>query len=326
MTKPRFLAAAALLAVVAVQPFHAPDPVVADTSAPLAVLMSCQGDVTVIKKDGHSVKGSFGLPLEAGDEVRTGKGGGADILFENGNYISIGASSNMMVRGSKPFRDAAEPSSPMGENGFEVAQNFLKLKSSEGTSSIAGLRSGERGEELRAVSPRQTKVADQHPTFIWECGDPNSELELTLYNENGVHWKHTVKGASELAYPGDAPGLIEGTTYSWTLETTDPLKIPPLRSKAAFFELIPDDDRARLEAGLDRIEKDGSLSPVSRHVMRASVFFNSGLLAGAVAETEKAVALSPDDVSLQSILARLYIEVGRTAEATAIYDRILDKK
>jgi hypothetical protein len=324
MMKSRYLAVAVVLAVVAIQPFHTPTPVVADTAAPLAVLMSCQGDVSVVKSDGHTVKGAFGMPLEAGDEVRTGKGAEADILFQNGNYISIGASSNMKVRGSKAAREKAEPSKPMGDNGFEVAQNFLKLKSSEGTSSIAGLRSGERGEELRAVSPRQTKVAGGHPVFTWNSGDPSTELELTLYDEDGVHWKHTVKGESKVAYPADAPGLVEGTTYSWTLETTDPLKIPPLRSKAAFFELIPVEERASLESSLDRIEKDGSLSPVSRHIMRASVFFNHGLLSSAVAETESAVELAPEDVSLQSILARLYNEVGRTAEAAEIYNRILD--
>jgi Flp pilus assembly protein TadD len=59
--------------------------------------------------------------------------------------------------------------------------------------------------------------------------------------------------------------------------------------------------------------------------MRASVFFNDDLLADAVIETEKAVDLVPDDTALQSILARLYNEVGRTDEAMAIYDQILDK-
>jgi Tfp pilus assembly protein PilF len=56
------------------------------------------------------------------------------------------------------------------------------------------------------------------------------------------------------------------------------------------------------------------------------VYFNHGLLADAVAETEAALEADPDDVSLQSILARLYSQVGRTAEAAALYDKILEDR
>ena len=83
---------------------------------------------------------------------------------------------------------------------------------------------------------------------------------------------------------------------------------------------------AALSGALDRIDKDGSLTPVSRYVMRASVYFGHNLLADAVAETEKALGLAPGDETLESILARLYSEVGRSSEAMAIYDRILDKQ
>lgn len=317
---------ALVLFTAVIQPSPQPGHASTEAAPPLAVLMSCHGDVVVVKADGSTVKGTFGLPLAAGDEVRTGDEAQAEILFENGYYISIGAGSNMKVRGSKVQREKATPTKPMGDNGFEVAQNFLKLQSAEGTSSIAPLRSGERGEELRAVSPRQTRVADGRPTFVWSSGDPTEELQLTLYNDVGVVWKTTVDGDKGLVYPADAPVLTTGTTYSWTLETTDPLRFPPLRSKAAFFELISDEERSALEADLDRIEKDGSLSPVSRRVMRASVYFDRELLADAVAETEVAVELAPEDAALQSILARLYNEVGRTGEAMAIYDGILQKR
>ncbi len=320
----RYLFTALVLVAAMIQPVSGPGNVAAEAPPPLAVLMACQGEVTVARADGSTVRGTFGMPLAAGDEVRTGKDGGTDILFENGNYISIGASSSMTVRGSKAQNGKIEPTKPMGDNGFEVAQSYLKLKSAEGTSSIAGLR-GDRGEELRAVSPRQTRILDDRPRFMWESDDASAELRLTLYNDTGVLWKSEIDGATELEYPADAPVLVTGITYSWTVETTDPLKFPPLRSKAAFFELISDEERTSLAAALNRIDNDGSLSPISRHVMRASVFFNDNLLADAVFETEKAVDLVPDDTALKSILARLYNEVGRTDEAMAIYDQILDK-
>jgi hypothetical protein len=297
----------------------------ADGSAPLAVLMSCNGEVTVVKTDGTRVKASFGQQLAAGDEIRTGKNAAADILFEDGNYVSIGAGSSMKVQGSKSQK--SESDKPLGDNGFEVTQNFLKLKTAEGTSSISGLRSdSNRLEPLRVVSPRETRVLDGRPTFVWETGEEEDELQLTVYSEGAVHWKKKVHGIHELTYPEDAPPLASGPSYAWKLETTDPLRYPPLSSQAAFFEIIPDDERSDLESKLDRIEDDGSLAPVSRHIMRASVYYNHRLLANAVAETEAALAASPDDVSIQSILARLYSQVGRTAEAARLYDKLLEDK
>jgi tetratricopeptide (TPR) repeat protein len=296
---------------------------VADSPAPLAVLMSCKGDVTVVKKDGSTQKATFGLPLEAGDEVKTGKGAEAELLFENGNFISVGAGSSMKMRGSKNRTEQAEPTNSVGEESFEIAQNYLKLKTAQGTSSIAGLRSSDRGEELRALSPRETMVANGNPVFTWDSGDDSDELQLTVYSEGGVLWKNTVQGKSELKYPADAPALKAGTTYSWTLETTDPLKFPPLRSSAAFFGMMAPGDYADISATLAKIDGDKRLSESSRHVMRASVFFNAELLADAIVETEKAVELSPEDATLKSILAHLYREMGRDNDAVELYNEII---
>ena len=329
----RYLVLGMIIGALAIQPVSRPVDVIAgpDETPPLAVLMSCSGEVTVVKPDGSTIKGTFGMPLAADYQIRTGKGGGADILFENGNAISIGSESSMQVKGSQiqkteQDKPADESSKPLGDNGFQVAQNFLKLSSAEGSSSIAGLRGpGDEDAELRAVSPRKTRVVDGHPTFEWEAGDPSTELQLTVYDDGGVHWNKTVQGVSELAYPDDAPALTAGPSYSWKLESTDPLRYPPLSSQAAFFEIIPADERGDLENALGRIDHDGSLSDASRHVMRASVYFNHGLLANAVAETEAALEEAPGDASLQAILARLYNQVGRTAEAAELYDKILDR-
>jgi hypothetical protein len=323
----RYLVLGMIVGAVMIQPVTSAIDAVAEAEdpAPLAVLMSCSGEVTVVKTDGTSAKGSFGQQLAAGDEVRTGKDAGADIFFENGNYVSVGANSSMKVRGSKAQK--TEPVKPLGDNGFEVTQNFLKLKTAQGTSSISGLRGADdRSDKLRVVSPRETRVMDGRPTFVWAAGEPAEELQLTVYSEGAVHWKHTVHGVNELTYPDDAPAMASGPSYAWKLETTDPLRYPPLSSQAAFFEIMPEDERSDLETTLKRIADDGALPPVSRHVMRASVYFNHGLLADAVAETEAALEADPDDVSLQSILARLYSQVGRTAEAAALYDKILEDR
>jgi predicted Zn-dependent protease len=49
--------------------------------------------------------------------------------------------------------------------------------------------------------------------------------------------------------------------------------------------------------------------------MRASMFFDRGLVDDAVAETEAALAADPGNASLHAILGRLYAETGRTKDA-----------
>jgi predicted Zn-dependent protease len=91
---------------------------------------------------------------------------------------------------------------------------------------------------------------------------------------------------------------------------------PPLRTSAAFFEIIAKDDVASLQKDLAAIDakKPGT---TSYHLMRASLFFDRGLMADAITETQAAVAADPTNVSLHAILGKLYANTGRTADAMA---------
>jgi len=277
-----------------------------DSDAPTAVLTSCKGPVTIVRAGGTPTPASFGASLTEGDEVKTGAGAEAEIMFASGNWVSVGANSSMRIKG--------QPAVKQKEQNFEVVQNFLKLKSTEGTSSISGLRSGEKSNDLVATSPCQTKVRDAHPEFTWTAEDPSLELELAVYDGKGMIWKKTVAGATTAAYPADAPALTPSVSYSWTLETSDPMVSPPLRTPASFFEIIAKDDVTSLDSELAAIDtkKPGA---TSYHLMRASLFFDRGLVADAITETQAAVAADPENPSLHAILGRLYAETGRTSEA-----------
>ncbi|HXV15016.1 MAG TPA: bacterial transcriptional activator domain-containing protein [Candidatus Krumholzibacteria bacterium] len=285
---------------------HSPGPAPAQNDSPTAVLTSCKGPVTIVRAGNGPVAATFGAALSEGDEVKTGADAEAEIMFASGNWVQVGANSSMKIKG--------QPGAKPKEQNFEVVQNFLKLKSTEGTSSISGLRSGDKKSDLRAVSPCQTKVRDARPTFTWTAEDPSLELQFVVYNETGIHWQSTVSGATSVAYPADAPSLVPGVSYSWTLETSDPLVSPPLRTAASFFEIIAPNDVTALDQDLASIEakKPGA---TSYHLMRASLFFDRGLVADAIAETQAAVAADPDNASLHAILGRLYAETGRTDEA-----------
>ncbi len=291
---------------VAIGVAQSPSPVPAQNDSPTAVLTSCKGPVTIVRASGGPVAATFGVSLSEGDEVKTGADAEAEIMFASGNWVQVGANSSMKIKG--------QPSSTKKEQNFEVVQNFLKLKSTEGTSSISGLRSGEKSNDLVAVSPCQTKVRDARPTFTWTAEDPSLELTFVVYNESGVHWQKTTSGVTSVAYPADAPALVPGVSYSWTLETADPMVSPPLRTTASFFEIIAPTDVTALDKDLATIDAKKP-SPTSYHLMRASLYFDRGLVADAITETKAAVATDPDNASLHAILGRLYAETGQTGEA-----------
>jgi hypothetical protein len=289
-------------------------------TAPAAVLTSCKGAVTVIHA-GASSAASFGVPLSDGDEVKTGAGGEAEIMFSAGNWVSIGPNSSMRIKGRPGAAPAAATDKnengdkKSGNNGsFEVVQSFLKLKNSEGSSAIGGLRSGEKAARLVALSPCQTRVRTSQPAFTWKIDDPSTELKLTVYGASATVWQTEVSNATTVTYPADAPALKAGVSYSWTLETTDPLVSPPLRTPASFFEIMAPADATTLDADLSQLDANKP-GPVTYHLTRASLYFDRGLVDEAITETENALAADPDNQSLRTILARLYAETGRTQDA-----------
>jgi hypothetical protein len=302
-------------------------------AAPLAVLMSCSGPVTVLKAGGEQVDGTFGLALQAGDQIKTGAGASAEVLYESGSWLQVGAGSSILIKAPRAAKSptqgndsqAKDPAATKGNDSqsFEVVQNFLKLKHAEGTSTLTGLRSGDKDQELVALSPSQTKIRDGHPTFRWEIADPATELRLTVYNDDGVHWQHDVSGATSVEYPSEGPELSPGVSYSWTLETTDPLAFPPLRTTAAFFEVADGQIVEQIDQHLDAVGADKKMSDYARLVMRASIYLHHGLIDAAIAETEHAVESDPENKSsLQSILARLYEQAGRTKDAISTYRKL----
>jgi hypothetical protein len=307
----RWIPVLVLVLAVAVAISHSPVPAPAEASTPTAVLTSCKGSVTIIHTGGSTSPATFGLALNDGDEVKTGPDAEAEIMFSSGNWVQVGANSSMRIKGQPGPNGDKHREQP---GNFDVVQNFLKLKSAEGTSSISGLRSGAKSNALVAVSPCQTKVREARPTFRWSSRDSGLELRFTLYDESGVHWQSDVAGATSVTYSADAPALVPGVSYSWTVETVDPLVSPPLRTAASFFEVIAANDAASLDKDLASLDakKPG---PVSYHLMRASLFFDHGLVADAIAETQTAVASDPGNASLHAILGRLYAETGRTQEA-----------
>ena len=308
-----------ILAVLAALLVDGPEVSRAEPGTPAAVLMTCSGEVSVTRSGGETVKASFGMQLLQGDKVATGADGSAEGMLQDGTWLLVGANSGMVIK-TRPTQPAATPAK---QRNFEVVQNFIKLKDAEGTSALTGLRGGDN-DELVGVSPGRTRIRTDRPTFTWKIADPSTELQLTVYSGSGVHWQTDVEGTTSFEYPADAPALAPGTTYSWTVETTDPLVFPPLRSQAVFFEVISPKEAEMLDEALAAIEAEDKPGKSTYHLMRASLFFDQGLIEEAINETLTALAADPENQTLHAILAKLYAESGRSEEAIDAYEKLID--
>lgn len=286
------------------------------SAEPLAVLMAASGDVSVERSGEGQVPGVFGMHLMDGDVVVTGSNASAEIMFSAGHWIQVDAGSRLGIQGSRGGnRQPAAPS-------MESVQAFAKLKDERGTSSLALVRSG--GEsDLDLLTPCKTKVATARPTFRWAASEPVPEVTLTVYDGKGVHWSGDVSGATQFTYPDDAPALEPGVTYTWAVESSDPLMLPPLRSRTELFGILPADEAASVTEALTASSAMEGASSRGQALVRASIYYRHGLLDDAIASTREALEAQPDAHELRSILARLLSETGRTQEALAEYDRLL---
>ncbi|MCK4550291.1 MAG: hypothetical protein KAU49_08965, partial [Candidatus Krumholzibacteria bacterium] len=61
------------------------------------------------------------------------------------------------------------------------------------------------------------------------------------------------------------------------------------------------------------------------HFLRASVYFEHGLLENAISEMQQAMKDGSGTKEMHSILARLYAEAGRPGDAMSEYDLIFEK-
>ncbi len=264
----------------------------ASADAALAVLMNTTGQVTVVRADGKELSGTLGLDLFSGDEVQTGVGGAAEIYFSAGHWVQLGANSRSQI-GVKP---SSAKSPATDEEGVEVVQNFLKLRSAEGTSTINTVRSGSNNAELVSVLPQQA-LRHHNPTFVWRSSDASLELELLVRAEGRVIWSANVTGKSELVYPQDAPALAAGKTYDWLVRSTDPL-FGEVQSEATFFTLLDSQAVTALTEALDSVDKSKALDAAARHLVRSRVFFKYGLIEDAIAEIQSAASADPDNEAI----------------------------
>ena len=159
------------------------------------IIVTVQGDAS-IKRAGwqNYAPAFFGAPLRKGDLLR------------------LAASARAVVA----CADLKLTELPAGVSGFPC-----ETGASQGALVYAGrLASPTRGEPSTGeypvvVSPRKTKLLEPRPALRWTAVPGATAYRVSL---QGTDWSTAIDGATETAYPADAPALKPGTAYRLVVE------------------------------------------------------------------------------------------------------------
>jgi hypothetical protein len=127
--------------------------------------------------------------------------------------------------------------------------------------------------------------------------------EVSVAGDEGARWTHT-RGVPPLTYPDDAPPLVPGTVYEFRVRSNQAI------IEHSFFEVASEEEQNAVRAELAELDALPA-PPVTRALLRASYLAAARFLPSARRELEAAVEAHPGDASLRSMLASVYVSLGR---------------
>lgn len=280
---------------------------------PVGVITEVKGAV-YIKRMG---KGSWqpakvNMPIYVGDVLRTGAKARVVVWTPNGRAQTIGSNKTVSIAPVKSGRNSLWR---------EVWTSFVgRMKNSFSEESLATVAAARlpssipNRNRLTLLSPRNTKVLDRQPTFVWSGveGAKGYRVTIGFFDEGKRVWEVIVNGTS-LRYPEDAPELKPEKVYIWQVEAIG----VPEASESAWFEVLHPAEARDLRFALRQLS---SKAPdfISYSLMAASLLESRGCYSDAISILKVAIKQAPKQPEPQFLLANLYETVGLSSHALQV--------
>lgn len=272
---------------------------------PVGVITQVKGQVE-IKRSG---RGSWqparvNMPVYAGDVLRTGSNGKVVVWTPTGRAHTLGSKKTVTINPVKGGRDSLWR---------EVWGSFIsKMKANFSEESLTTVAAARAPSSLLAknrvtlLSPRNTKVLDERPTFVWSEVENAKGYRVTVGFFDGSKrvWEMVVNQTS-LRYPEDAPELKPGKVYIWQVE---PIGVSAASESAWFVVLHPAEARD-IRFTLQQLR---SRAPdfLAYSVMAASLLESRGCYSEAISILQTAIKQAPHQPEPRILLSNLYETVG----------------
>jgi len=252
---------------------------------PAAIVSGAQGRAIVARADRTFAPARAGTPLRVGDQVRLAPGAQVTVVFPDRPRATWGGGS-----GGAAF--LVKPVSPPKDNVWGRIWRFVlsRLSPRRVASEPAATRGGTC---LGGLEPSDSKERHRPVAFSWGAA-PGATSEVQVLDADGnTLWKTEKLTSGRVEYPAEAPGLKPGVRYYWrvTVACRDDKETSPL----VWFELLTEQQRARVEADLARLAAGaGQLPEAEKHLYRSALLGSFGLAAESRQELALARAAGTD--------------------------------
>ncbi len=167
------------------------------------------------------------------------------------------------------------------------------------------------------VAPRKTRLLSGRPLLQWTAVPGATSYKVSI---EGTTWQTEVAGATELAYPADAPALEPGKSYRLVVEAGGRSS----REEAGpdlGFSLLAADEAQDVRAEEARVGALG-LSDEATRLLVANLYAGRRLYAEALQRLGGAEA--PTQPALARLAGDIALAVGLTREAETAYAGALE--
>lgn len=255
----------------------------------------------------------WGMQLSPGDRVKTLDASEVSILFPNNNLIVLGANGALTVS-SGPGSDNPQSSRTVDGNLYAAVADLTLRRTNRGVNAIAGLRSDARESTIELVTPRNTKLKTDRPTFRWEAKKSFDVFRVTVYDENGVAWRRETAG-DHLVYPDDEAPLNPNASYFWEVEGE--ALIETEASAKVSFSTLSAEALNQIASQEEEIAQMVSADETgSNYLFVAGAYYvREGLFDSAISSFRRIAEQHPDSALPHEILGTIYNRIGLKDQA-----------
>jgi hypothetical protein len=268
---------------------------------PVGVITEVKGQVQ-IKRAGKSVwqPAKVNMPVYAGDVLRTGSNGKVVVWTPTGRAQTLGPKKTVSINPVRVARDSL-----WREIWGSFVNRMKSTFSEENLTTVAAARaptSLPTKNRLVLLSPRNTKVLEERPTFVWTEVENAKGYRVTVGFFDGEKrvWEIVVNRNS-LRYPDDAPELKPDKIYIWQVEAIG----VPNASESAWFAVLHPAEARDIKFALQQL-RNKAPDFVAYSLAAASFLESRGCYSEAISVLKAALKQSPHQPEPRFLLASLY--------------------
>lgn len=256
-----------------------------------------RGDIQLRASSGAApAKPAVLQSLYTGNVIQTSGDAVAVVFFTDGSRTVAVDEKNPNFE----IKAGQNKNSPAGSKIREVAGLLLGKKKPP---TYVALSVRGKPQPPTLLSPRNTKLSNDAPTFQW-MGMDQQPGSVKVFGPQGVIWSADNINLTKIAYPASAPRLQPDVEYAWVIEKRG------FAVNRVSFKLLRSADADAIKDRLAELSSVSGASKTTLAVLKANLLMSKELFHDGREVLIEAIAADADEPTLHFVLAELYDRIG----------------